>query len=262
MHDELDLMPGQVKIKFGGGHAGHNGLRDIHAQLGSADYWRLRLGIGHPGVKAEVVDYVLRKPPPEQRELIEQTIERSVDALDLLLAGEMERAMMKMHAKPPRPKAPRPSPRPTGERRRPDAMKLGLPLVADRAAVAGLRPGAGRAAADGLPLRPGRTRLFANALRRRQGAERRRPALGRASRRRHATWPRATPSRHRKLADERRQREAAAQGQQAAGFKTPAPADSASAPARKPKPKAAAAAADADDEPADARAAQPATAPK
>jgi peptidyl-tRNA hydrolase, PTH1 family len=109
-HDELDLMPGQVKIKCGGGHAGHNGLRDIHAQLGSADYWRLRLGIGHPGVKAEVVDYVLRKPSAEHRELIEQTVERSVDALDLLLAGEMERAMMKVHAKPPRPKAPRPAP--------------------------------------------------------------------------------------------------------------------------------------------------------
>ena len=103
-HDELDLLPGQVKIKCGGGHAGHNGLRDIHAQLGSADYWRLRLGIGHPGVKAEVVDYVLRKPMPEHRELIEQTIVRSVDTLDLLLAGEMERAMMKVHAKPPRPK--------------------------------------------------------------------------------------------------------------------------------------------------------------
>ncbi|HOM13497.1 MAG TPA: aminoacyl-tRNA hydrolase, partial [Rubrivivax sp.] len=104
VHDELDLMPGQAKIKCGGGHAGHNGLRDIHAQLGSPDYWRLRLGIGHPGVKAEVVDYVLRRPAPEHRELIEQTIARSVQALDLLLAGEMERAMMKVHAKPPRPR--------------------------------------------------------------------------------------------------------------------------------------------------------------
>ena len=110
VHDELDLLPGQAKIKLGGGHAGHNGLRDIHAQLGSADYWRLRLGIGHPGVKAEVVDYVLRKPAPEQREMIEQTIARSVDALDLLLAGEMERAMMKVHAKPPRPQPARPAP--------------------------------------------------------------------------------------------------------------------------------------------------------
>lgn len=103
-HDELDLQPGQAKIKCGGGHAGHNGLRDIHAQLGSADYWRLRLGIGHPGVRAEVVDYVLRKPTPEHRELIEMTIARSVESLDLLLAAEMERAMMKVHAKPPRSK--------------------------------------------------------------------------------------------------------------------------------------------------------------
>jgi PTH1 family peptidyl-tRNA hydrolase len=107
-HDELDLMPGQVKLKQGGSHAGHNGLKDIHAQLGSADYWRLRLGIGHPGVKAEVIDYVLRKPPREQRDAIDQTIERTLQSLDLLLAGEMERAMMKIHAKPPRPKPPRP----------------------------------------------------------------------------------------------------------------------------------------------------------
>jgi PTH1 family peptidyl-tRNA hydrolase len=106
VHDELDLMPGQVKIKFGGGHAGHNGLKDIHAQLGSADYWRLRLGIGHPGVKAEVIDYVLRKPAPEQREQIEQGVTRSIDALDLLVGGEMERAMMAIHARPPRPKPP------------------------------------------------------------------------------------------------------------------------------------------------------------
>lgn len=108
-HDELDLMPGQMKMKLGGGHAGHNGLKDIHAQLGSADYWRLRLGIGHPGVKAEVVNYVLRKPPLEQREAIEKSIELSMSALDLMLAGDMEQAMMKIHAKPPRPKPPRPA---------------------------------------------------------------------------------------------------------------------------------------------------------
>jgi PTH1 family peptidyl-tRNA hydrolase len=106
-HDELDLQPGQMKLKQGGSHAGHNGLKDMVAQLGSADFWRLRLGIGHPGVKAEVVDYVLRKPAPEQREAIEQNIALSLDALDLLLAGEMERAMIKLHAKPPRPKPPR-----------------------------------------------------------------------------------------------------------------------------------------------------------
>jgi len=104
VHDELDLMPGQAKVKQGGSHAGHNGLKDIHAQLGSSDYWRLRLGIGHPGVKADVIDYVLRKPPAEQREQIMASIERSIDALDLLLAADMERAMMKVHSKPPRPR--------------------------------------------------------------------------------------------------------------------------------------------------------------
>ncbi len=108
-HDELDLQPGQLKLKLGGSPAGHNGLNDIHAQLGTPEYWRLRLGIGHPGVKAEVVDYVLRKPAPEQREAIEKGIELSIGALDLLLAGEMERAMMKITAKPPRPKPPRPA---------------------------------------------------------------------------------------------------------------------------------------------------------
>ena len=106
-HDELDLLPGHVKMKFGGSHAGHNGLKDIQAQLGSADFWRLRLGIGHPGVKTEVVDYVLRKPIAEQRDAIDKSIEQGVAALDLLLDGDMERALMKVHAKPPRPKPPK-----------------------------------------------------------------------------------------------------------------------------------------------------------
>ena len=100
VHDELDLPPGQMRLKLGGGHAGHNGLRDIHAQLGSPDYWRLRLGIGHPGVKAEVANYVLRKPPAAEREAIEQSIDASVAQLDLLIAGRMEQAMMKLHARP------------------------------------------------------------------------------------------------------------------------------------------------------------------
>jgi PTH1 family peptidyl-tRNA hydrolase len=108
-HDELDLQPGQVKIKLGGSAAGHNGLKDIQAQLGSADFWRLRLGIGHPGVKAEVVDYVLRKPIALHREAIDKSIEQSIGALDLLLAGNMEHAMMKIHARPPRPKPPPPA---------------------------------------------------------------------------------------------------------------------------------------------------------
>ena len=106
-HDELDVLPGNTKMKIGGGHGGHNGLKDINDQLGSTDYWRLRLGIGHPGVKAEVVDYVLRKPPAEQREAIEKSIAQSLGALDLLLAGEMDKALAKVHAQPPRPKPPK-----------------------------------------------------------------------------------------------------------------------------------------------------------
>lgn len=109
VHDELDLLPGQLKLKQGGGHAGHNGVRDIHAQLGSADYWRLRLGIGHPGIKAEVADYVLRKPPADQRDAIERSIDESLKLLDLMLQGDMQQAVMKLHAKPERPKPPRPA---------------------------------------------------------------------------------------------------------------------------------------------------------
>jgi PTH1 family peptidyl-tRNA hydrolase len=109
-HDELDVIPGQVKLKFGGSHAGHNGLRDIHAQLGSPDYWRLRIGVGHPGDKAEVVNWVLKKPQQEHRAAIEDCIDRSLKALPELLKGEMDKATMKIHThQPPRPKPPRPA---------------------------------------------------------------------------------------------------------------------------------------------------------
>ena len=77
-HDELDIVPGQVKLKLGGSHAGHNGLRDIHDQLGTDDYWRLRLGIGHPGVKSEVIHWVLKKPSLDHRIAIDQSIERAL----------------------------------------------------------------------------------------------------------------------------------------------------------------------------------------
>jgi len=109
-HDELDLAPGQAKLKQGGGHAGHNGLRDIHAKLGSADYWRLRLGIGHPGHKAEVAAWVLRRAPLDERIALEQAIDRGVKAFADLAAGEMTRATLTIHTdKPPRPKPPRPA---------------------------------------------------------------------------------------------------------------------------------------------------------
>src|SRR4051794_18244993 len=84
-HDELDLVPGQAKLKFGGGHAGHNGLRDIHAQLGTDDYWRLRIGIGHPGVRSEVTDWVLRKPAPDQRTAMQEGIARTLNPVPALL---------------------------------------------------------------------------------------------------------------------------------------------------------------------------------
>jgi len=110
VHDELDFAPGQVKLKRGGSHGGHNGLRDIHAQLGSSDYWRLRIGIGHPGAKAEVANWVLKKPALDQRTLIEDSIAHSLKACPALLAGDMDKAMQLVHTtKPPRPKPPRPA---------------------------------------------------------------------------------------------------------------------------------------------------------
>jgi len=136
VHDELDVVPGQAKLKFGGSHAGHNGLRDIHAQLGTGDYWRLRLGIGHPGVKSEVVNWVLQKPSADQRKSIEESIDRTLKALPALVAGEMEKATLIVHtSKPPRPKPPRqeppkqePQPAPAGEpaaKAQPDNIKEG-----------------------------------------------------------------------------------------------------------------------------------------
>lgn len=108
-HDELDITPGDVKLKLGGSHAGHNGLRDIHAQLGSANYWRLRIGVGHPGVKSEVINWVLKKPSMEQRQLIDEGIARSLKAVPDMVKGEMDKATMVVHtSKPPRPKPPRP----------------------------------------------------------------------------------------------------------------------------------------------------------
>ncbi|MDQ2778141.1 MAG: aminoacyl-tRNA hydrolase [Pseudomonadota bacterium] len=110
VHDELDLLPGQTKLKFGGSAAGHNGLKDIHGLLGTQDFWRLRLGIGHPGIKSEVIHYVLKKPAPDQREGIAAAIDRSLGASDALMAGEMDRALQIIHGQPPRPKPPRREP--------------------------------------------------------------------------------------------------------------------------------------------------------
>jgi peptidyl-tRNA hydrolase, PTH1 family len=107
-YDELDVVPGEAKVKLGGSST-HNGLRDISAQIG-ADYWRLRIGIGHPGVKSEVLSWVLKKPMADQRSLIDETISRSLKAVPHFLGGEMDKATQIVHtAKAPRPKPPRPA---------------------------------------------------------------------------------------------------------------------------------------------------------
>lgn len=109
-HDELDLPPGEAKLKLGGSHAGHNGLRDIHAQLGTDQYWRLRIGVGHPGSREEVVGWVLKKPMLDHRIAIEQTIDRALKATPHFLGGEFNKATALVHtSKPPRPKPPRPA---------------------------------------------------------------------------------------------------------------------------------------------------------
>ena len=98
VHDELDFEPGTAKIKQGGGIAGHNGLKDISQRLGSHDYWRLRLGIGHPGDRNAVADYVLQKPSAEDRAEIDEAIGRSIEILPLCLSGDMQGAMQKLHS--------------------------------------------------------------------------------------------------------------------------------------------------------------------
>lgn len=98
VHDELDLAPGRIKFKLGGGNGGHNGLKDIQAKLGTPDFYRLRLGIGHPGDRAEVSNYVLNKPRPEDRGLIEDAVRKSAAAMPQLLSGEFEAAQRILHS--------------------------------------------------------------------------------------------------------------------------------------------------------------------
>lgn len=100
LHDELDLLPGQAKLKQGGGHAGHNGLRDIQAVLGSADFWRLRIGIGHPrtlGLAQQVAGFVLNPPKRDELTEIEAVIDRARAILPTLLAGDFARATAQLH---------------------------------------------------------------------------------------------------------------------------------------------------------------------
>jgi PTH1 family peptidyl-tRNA hydrolase len=98
VHDELDLPPGVARLKIGGGHGGHNGLKDIIAHLDSRDFWRLRIGIGHPGDRAEVANYVLDDPRREERELIGEAMHKAQDIAHLVIEGKTEAAMLKLHS--------------------------------------------------------------------------------------------------------------------------------------------------------------------
>ena len=103
VHDELDLPPGQMRLKFGGGLGGHNGLKDITSHLGTQDYWRLRIGIGHPGDRNEVVNYVLKPARKEEQADIDAALDRALLAWTDMARGDMEAATRKINAKPVTP---------------------------------------------------------------------------------------------------------------------------------------------------------------
>ncbi|MDE2609244.1 MAG: aminoacyl-tRNA hydrolase [Burkholderiales bacterium] len=103
VHDELDLPPGTIKLKRGGGSGGHNGLKDISAHLSTPEYWRLRIGIGHPRTQQpagnpQVVDFVLKPPRKEEQESIDRAMNRAQEIIGLTIKGEMEKAMQQLHS--------------------------------------------------------------------------------------------------------------------------------------------------------------------
>jgi peptidyl-tRNA hydrolase, PTH1 family len=120
VHDELDFAPGTARLKQGGGIAGHNGLKDISQRLGSHDYWRLRIGVGRPAGESGA-DYVLEKPPAEEREAIDGAMARALELLPQMLEGDMQGAMHKLHSqdKPVAQKAEEPKP----EQKKPEPKK-------------------------------------------------------------------------------------------------------------------------------------------
>ena len=106
-HDDLDLSPGTIRLKRGGGHGGHNGLRDIQSQLGSADFYRLRIGIGHPGHRDQVANFVLNAPSERDREAIDAALTRALSTLPALLRGEFGRVMNALNVRPGVPRTSR-----------------------------------------------------------------------------------------------------------------------------------------------------------
>ncbi|NMG00190.1 aminoacyl-tRNA hydrolase [Aromatoleum toluolicum] len=114
VHDELDVPPGQLRLKFGGGLGGHNGLKDTSAHLGTNDYWRLRIGIGHPGDRNEVVNFVLKTARREEQTLIDEAMERALATWPMIARGEWNAASTRINARPatPKPAIPKEEPRP------------------------------------------------------------------------------------------------------------------------------------------------------
>ena len=110
VHDELDFAPGVARVKQGGGIAGHNGLKDISQRIASHDYWRLRIGVGKPPAEAEGADYVLQRPPAEEKEAIDAAIQKALDLLPMMLSGDMQGAMHKLHTEEKAPAPPKKEP--------------------------------------------------------------------------------------------------------------------------------------------------------
>lgn len=98
VHDEIDLEPGTIRLKLGGGHAGHNGVRDIINMTGSRDFRRLRIGVGHPGEKNKVIGSVLGRPSRSEKKLIDEAIDRALELMPLLLDGHYEKFMTQIHS--------------------------------------------------------------------------------------------------------------------------------------------------------------------
>jgi len=99
-HDELDFPAGKIRLKQGGGHGGHNGLRDIIGLTGNKDFFRLRIGIDHPGHREQVTGHVLSKPAPDELTQIEQSLMHALDITPLLVQGDLQKAMHRLHNTP------------------------------------------------------------------------------------------------------------------------------------------------------------------
>jgi PTH1 family peptidyl-tRNA hydrolase len=158
-HDELDFPPGVVRLKQGGGVAGHNGLKDVSARLGTHDYWRLRIGIGHPGDRHAVTDYVLHKPAQEERAEIDAAIGRALEVLPLVLAGDLQGAMLKLHTTPEPVAKPAKAEAPAAQKEsaRPDKPKKTAKAEAAAKTLAPAKPAKPEAPAKAQPGEPAKS---------------------------------------------------------------------------------------------------------